>query len=83
MNLLFICSQNQWRSPTAERVFKRYPGVSTRSGDTSRATRHTVSVQDILWADKIFVMGKNTAAACRLIFPVHCSISCDGIGYSR
>ena len=56
MNLLFICSQNQWRSPTAERVFKRYPGVSTRSGDTSRATRHTVSVQDILWADKIFVM---------------------------
>ncbi|NYN06569.1 phosphotyrosine protein phosphatase, partial [Salmonella enterica subsp. enterica serovar Typhimurium] len=24
MNVLFICSRNQWRSPTAEQVFRRY-----------------------------------------------------------
>ncbi|EAA7653457.1 hypothetical protein DXO15_16510 [Salmonella enterica] len=31
MNVLFICSRNQWRSPTAEQVFRRYPGLSVRS----------------------------------------------------
>ncbi|HBT11829.1 MAG TPA: phosphotyrosine protein phosphatase, partial [Erwinia persicina] len=25
MNILFICSRNQWRSPTAEQVFRRHP----------------------------------------------------------
>ncbi|WP_229251178.1 hypothetical protein [Emticicia sp. BO119] len=24
MNLLFVCSRNQWRSPTAEAIFKNY-----------------------------------------------------------
>ena len=56
MNALFICSRNQWRSPTAEAVFRRYPNVQTRSAGTSPNARHTVSINDIAWADKIFVM---------------------------
>ena len=56
MNLLFICSRNQWRSPTAERVFRAYPNVQTRSAGTSPNARHTVSIRDIQWADKILVM---------------------------
>ena len=56
MNALFICSRNQWRSPTAETVFRRYPNVQTRSAGTSPNARHTVSIDDIAWADKIFVM---------------------------
>ena len=56
MNALFICSRNQWRSPTAEAVFRRYPNVQTRSAGTSPNARHTVSINDIAWADKVFVM---------------------------
>lgn len=55
-NILFICSKNQWRSPTAERVFKDYPNIYTRSAGTSRQARHAVSSRDIAWADLIFVM---------------------------
>ena len=54
-NLLFICSRNQWRSPTAEKVFKDL-GFSTRSAGTSPNARHTVSAKDIQWADHVFVM---------------------------
>lgn len=56
MNILFICSRNQWRSPTAERVFSVGYGVSTRSAGTSKHAKHTVSSKDIAWADLIFVM---------------------------
>ncbi|MCX5469638.1 low molecular weight protein tyrosine phosphatase family protein [Acinetobacter nematophilus] len=56
MNSLFICSRNQWRSPTAERVFAVGYGLSTRSAGTSKHAKHTVSLKDITWADMIFVM---------------------------
>nr|WP_174507472.1 protein tyrosine phosphatase [Acinetobacter sp. Marseille-Q1620] len=56
MNYLFICSRNQWRSPTAERVFAQNYAINTRSAGTSHHARHTVSAQDIHWADRIFVM---------------------------
>lgn len=53
--LLFICSRNQWRSPTAEVVFKQ-KGFSTRSAGTSPRAQKTVSIKDISWADIVFVM---------------------------
>ena len=56
MNILFVCSRNQWRSPTAETVFRRQPGIQVRSGGTSPRARHTVSAKDIAWADIIMVM---------------------------
>lgn len=31
VNVLFICSQNRLRSPTAEQVFADWPGVETAS----------------------------------------------------
>jgi predicted protein tyrosine phosphatase len=56
-NLLFICSRNQWRSPTAEKVYKQ-KGFSARSAGTSPNAKKTISVSDIKWADLIFVMEK-------------------------
>lgn len=56
LNLLFICSRNQWRSPTAERVFRKIDGVKVRSAGTSHKARKTVSLSDLNWADLIFVM---------------------------
>ena len=58
MNLLFICSRNQWRSPTAERIWSKHPGLSVRSAGTSSKARKTVSHTDITWADIIFTMEK-------------------------
>jgi len=69
MNTLFICSRNQWRSPTAETVFRRYPNVQARSAGTSPNARHTVSIDDIAWADKIFVMEQKHKSRLLAQFP--------------
>lgn len=55
-NVLFICSRNQWRSPTAEQVFRRHPLLAVRSAGTSPNARRKVSVDDIRWATVILVM---------------------------
>ena len=55
-SVLFICSQNQWRSPTAEQIFRKHPLMSVRSAGTSPNARRKVSAEDIRWADVIFVM---------------------------
>jgi predicted protein tyrosine phosphatase len=55
-NVLFICSRNQWRSPTAEAVFKKHANVNARSAGTSPNARRTVNAEDLRWADVIVVM---------------------------
>ncbi len=55
-NLLFICSRNQWRSPTAEAIWRRHPDFNAKSAGTSPRAKKTVSPADIRWADIIFVM---------------------------
>ena len=57
-NLLFICSRNQWRSPTAETIWRKHPDFNARSAGTSKKAKKTVSPADIRWADIIFVMEK-------------------------
>jgi len=56
IKVLFICSRNQWRSPTAEKLWQNHPGVLARSAGTSPNARRTVSVKDLEWAEVIFVM---------------------------
>jgi predicted protein tyrosine phosphatase len=56
VNVLFVCSRNQWRSPTAERMFKGHPVIIARSAGTSLSARHRISHVDIDWADVILVM---------------------------
>ena len=55
--LLFICSRNQWRSPTGEKVYSQ-KGYRSRSAGTSPNAKRTVSANDIRWATHIFVMEK-------------------------
>lgn len=57
-NLLFVCSRNKWRSPTAEEVWRKHPNYNTRSAGTSPKAKKTISSADIRWADIIFVMEK-------------------------
>jgi len=56
MNVLFVCSKNQWRSPTGEQVWRRTPGVHVQSAGTSRSAHRRLKVGDIRWADIILVM---------------------------
>jgi predicted protein tyrosine phosphatase len=55
-NILFICSRNQWRSPTAESIFRKHPDLNVRSAGTSDKARRKVTDTDIGWAHTIFVM---------------------------
>lgn len=55
-NILFVCSKNQWRSPTAEGLFKNNQKHTARSAGTSSKARIKVNQKLIDWADVIFVM---------------------------
>jgi predicted protein tyrosine phosphatase len=55
-NLLFICSKNQWRSPTAELLFKNHPHHNARSAGTSDKARIRINQKLIDWADVLFLM---------------------------
>ncbi|MEH2374495.1 low molecular weight protein tyrosine phosphatase family protein [Nostoc sp.] len=57
--LLFICSQNKLRSPTAEAVFSEYEGLETDSAGLDRYAEVPLSTEAIIWADIIFVMEKS------------------------
>lgn len=55
-HLLFICSRNQWRSPTGEAVFRDDRRFAVRSRGTSPRARQTLRADDLVWADVVFVM---------------------------
>ena len=67
-NLLFVCSRNQWRSPTAEKIFQKEADLNVRSAGTSSSARRKVSEKDLQWADLIFVMEKRHLAQLRRKF---------------
>ncbi|HEY6094588.1 MAG TPA: low molecular weight protein tyrosine phosphatase family protein [Gallionellaceae bacterium] len=56
--ILFICSQNRLRSPTAEQVFADHPGVECSSGGLNHDAENPVTPELVEWADLIFVMEK-------------------------
>ncbi|BAZ10623.1 hypothetical protein NIES4071_24460 [Calothrix sp. NIES-4071] len=56
--LLFICSQNKLRSPTAEAIFSEYEGLEVESAGLNNGAEVPVSVEAIERADVIFVMEK-------------------------
>ena len=57
--LLFICSQNKLRSPTAEAVYSDYPGVDVDSAGLNHDAAVPLSPEQIEWADLILVMEKS------------------------
>ena len=54
--LLFICSENRMRSPTAEKLYDGLPGYEVKSAGTETSARTPVTQEHIDWADMIFVM---------------------------
>ncbi len=56
MRVLFVCSENRLRSPTAEAVFSGYEGIEAISAGTNADCATPVSGDLIEWADVILVM---------------------------
>lgn len=56
MNLLFVCTENRLRSPTAAALFDAHPGVRARSAGIGPLAPTPVSRELIEWAHVIVVM---------------------------
>lgn len=57
-NVLFICSQNRLRSPTAEQLFSSHPRVECTSAGLNHDAENPITPELIEWAEIIFVMEK-------------------------
>lgn len=66
--LLFICSQNRWRSLTAERLFADHAHYVARSAGTEPGARVRVTAGHLGWADVVFVMERRHADILRQKF---------------
>ncbi|MGP0175183.1 low molecular weight protein tyrosine phosphatase family protein [Pseudomonas sp. NCHU5208] len=58
IRVLFICSRNRLRSPTAERVFADWPNVETDSAGLAPDAEVRLSREQLEWATLILVMEK-------------------------
>ena len=54
--VLFVCSQNRLRSPTAEQVFSQWSGIECASAGVHSSADVSLSGELIDWAEVIFVM---------------------------
>lgn len=59
IRVLFICSQNRMRSPTAEQVFARHPGVQCASAGLNCGADNPLTAELVEWAELIFVMERH------------------------
>ncbi|XUU61034.1 low molecular weight protein tyrosine phosphatase family protein [Erythrobacter sp. HA6-11] len=55
-NVLFVCSQNRLRSPTAEQIFASHDSIEVASAGTNNDAEVPLSSELVKWADIIFVM---------------------------
>lgn len=54
--ILFVCSQNKWRSFTAEKLYAGFSRYQVRSAGTAPSARIKLTEGHVGWADRIFVM---------------------------
>lgn len=54
--ILFVCSRNRLRSPTAEQVFSLREDLNVASAGTNHDADNPLTPELVSWADIIFVM---------------------------
>lgn len=73
--ILFVCSANEQRSPTAASLFSVCPDIETKSAGTDVSSKGTQIDQALVdWADVIFVMSEEKEGHTTFIkenFPLH------------
>jgi predicted protein tyrosine phosphatase len=62
VRVLFICSRNQWRSPTAEKIFSAWQGLEVMSAGLDPSAVESVTPAHLQWAEVIFVMERKHRA---------------------
>lgn len=56
--VLFVCSQNRLRSPTAEQIFSTRANIEVASAGTNNDAETPLTAELVAWTDIIFVMEK-------------------------
>lgn len=67
--VLFVCTANQQRSPTAEALCRDHPGLEVRSAGTSVLATQPVTEELLDWADLVVAMEEEHARSLRERFP--------------
>ena len=70
LKILFVCGRNQWRSPTAEKIYRSDSRVLVRSAGVSGKARKEISEEDLDWADLVLVMERRYIPRIRAQFRV-------------
>jgi len=68
LRLLFVCSRNRRRSPTAERIFAQRKDCEVASAGLAPDADEVLAPELVEWADIIFVMEPIHAATLRRRF---------------
>jgi predicted protein tyrosine phosphatase len=82
VNVLFLCSRNRLRSPTAEQIFASWPGIEVASAGLSSDAEVPLDGEQVQWAQLIFVMEKGHRSKLQKQFRRHLraqKIICLGI----
>jgi predicted protein tyrosine phosphatase len=69
LKILVVCSHNQWRSPTAETIYRSDPRFLIRSAGLSKHSPHFLSQTDLEWADLLLYMEKEHLEKIKKIYP--------------
>ena len=72
-HVLFVCSQNRLRSPTAEQVFSSRPDIECSSAGLNHDAENPVTSELVEWADVVFVMEKTHRNKLNSKFKSHLS----------
>lgn len=67
--VLFVCTANRQRSPTAERLFRDDPRFEVDSAGTLALLGRSVTADRMYWADDVVVMEDHHAERIRSQFP--------------
>lgn len=70
-HVLFLCSQNRLRSPTAEQVFANWPGIETASAGLNNDAEQPLTTELLAWSDLIVCMEKSHRNRLSAKFKAH------------
>lgn len=68
--ILFVCGRHQWRSPTAEKIYRDDDRIEVRSVGVASAAKRRLSEKDLTWADRVLVMEQKHASMIRQRFRI-------------
>ncbi len=68
-HILVVCSQNKWRSPTAENIYRGDLRAIIHSVGLGANSPHQISQKDLIWADLLLYMEKDHLGRIKKLFP--------------